>query len=86
MPGWIFGPAKGTTLYALALGWPGNGRLAVKSLGSDAGLLPQDPAEVSLLGQAGPLKFRREARALVVDLPQNKPCDHAWALKIVLRA
>ena len=78
--------AKGTTLYALALGWPENGRLAVKSLGSDAGLLPQDPAEASLLGQAGPLKFRREARALVVDLPQNKPCDHAWALKIVLRA
>ena len=77
---------KGKTLFATALGWPDNGHLAIKSLGTDAGLLSQDPAEVKLLGHAGPVQFRREAQAVVVDLPQNKPCDHAYVLKITPRA
>jgi alpha-L-fucosidase len=74
--------AKGGTLFATALGWPANGRLTIKSLGTEAGLLPHDPTEVKLLGHAGPLDFRREAQALTVNLPGAKPCDHAFVLKI----
>ena len=59
--------------------WP----LTIKSLGTDAGLLANDPAEVTLLGHAGPLKFHRDARALVVELPEKKPCDHAYVLTVV---
>jgi alpha-L-fucosidase len=73
---------KGETLFAIALAWPEKGRLDVKSLGTDAGLLPQDPAEVRLLGHPVPLKFHRERQALVVDLPGNKPCEHAYVLRI----
>jgi len=77
---------KGATLFAIALGWPDSGRLAVKSLGTDAGLFTQDIAEMRLLGHAGPLRFRREPQALVVDLPEKKPCEHAYVLRITLRA
>jgi alpha-L-fucosidase len=73
---------KGKTLFAIVLAWPEQGRLEVKSLGKDAGLLPHDPREVKLLGHTAPLKFRREPQALVVDLPKTKPCDHAYVLKI----
>jgi alpha-L-fucosidase len=74
---------QGATLYAIALGWPEDGRLTIKSLGTDAGLLPHDPAAVSLLGHAGPLKFHRDAQALVVELPEQQPCDHAYVLTVV---
>lgn len=77
---------KDETLFAIALGWPDDGHLAIKSLGTDAGLFPQDPAEIRLLGDTVPLKFRREPQALVVDLPQHKPCEHAYVLRIPPRA
>ncbi len=73
---------KGGSLFAIALGWPENGRIAIKSLGRDAGLLAQDPEEVRLLGHAAPIAFRREPQALVVELPERKPCDHAYVLRI----
>lgn len=37
---------------------------------------------VELLGHAVPLKWTHEADGLVVELPEQKPCDHAVALKI----
>jgi alpha-L-fucosidase len=73
---------KGDALFAIALAWPDDGRLAIKSLGKNAGLLPSDPAAVSLLGHPAALQFRREQHALVVNLPRLKPCEHAYVLKI----
>ena len=70
--------AKGGALYAIALGWPADGRLVVKSLATAAGKI----SEVALLGDAGKLDWRQTGEGLIVTLPNKKPCDYALALKI----
>ena len=67
---------KGDTLYAVALAWPRDGKLVVKSLGT------RPVKSVELLGSSGELKWRREKNALVVDLPAQKPGDYAYAFRI----
>jgi len=69
---------KGDTLYALALAWPEDRRLVVRSLAAPAGKINA----VHLLGHAGPLDWRQTAEGLVVRLPEQKPCAHVFALKI----
>jgi alpha-L-fucosidase len=67
---------KGNTLYAIALAWPQDGRLIVKSLAT----VPVQSVE--LLGSRATLKWTRTAEGLVVELPAERPCDNAFALKI----
>src|SRR5450759_732948 len=73
---------RGNTLYAICLGWPGDGgTLTIRSLA--AGRAPEQLQAVSLLGYDGPLDWSRTPDGLVVRLPANKPCDHAYVLKLV---
>ena len=69
----------GKVLYAIALGWPTDGKLTVKSLAGAAGTIKA----VSLLGHEGKLDWTQTAGGLVVGLPAQKPCEYAFALKIV---
>jgi alpha-L-fucosidase len=73
---------KGETLYAIALGWPADGKLLVKSLAAGSGLYPRQIGKVELLGAREALKWNRNAEGLTVELPLQKPCEHAYALKI----
>ena len=68
----------GKTLYALALDWPKDGKLVVKSLASASGKI----SEVSLLGSGAKLDWTQTNEGLVVTLPAQKPCDYVFALKI----
>ncbi len=69
----------GKTLYAIALGWPEGGSLALRSL---RGLRAGPGAEVRLLGHPEPLRHHaREDGALVVEFPPAPPCAHAYALR-----
>jgi alpha-L-fucosidase len=70
---------KGDVLYAIALGWPEDRRLTVRSLAAAAGKI----ADVTLLGHAGDLPWSQTADGLVVTLPEEKPCEYAFALKIL---
>jgi alpha-L-fucosidase len=70
--------SKNGALYAIALGWPASGKLIVKSLASPAGSI----TAVALLGHTGHFEWQQTAAGLVVTLPEQKPCDHAFALKI----
>ncbi len=72
---------KGDTLYALAMGWPDNGTLTVRTLASASPGLVGTVKTVSLLGH-GDVPFTQTADGLVVTLPRTKPCDHVYALKI----
>jgi alpha-L-fucosidase len=72
---------KGDTLYAIALAWPGE-QLTIRSLGRAAGLLDRAIANVELLGHAGPLTWERDEHGLTIALPEQPPCQHAFALKI----
>src|SRR5208283_4543288 len=69
------------TLYAFAMGWPSEGKLVIRSLGKFLGVTGKI-SEVSLLGHTGALTWSHEADGLVVQLPEQKPCDYAVALKI----
>jgi alpha-L-fucosidase len=70
-----------TTLYAFVMGWPAEGKVTIRSLAK----LPAETGkinEVSLLGHSGPLKWTHGGEGLAVQLPEQKPCDYAVALRI----
>ncbi len=66
------------SLYAIALGWPSEGRLVVKTLGSTSGKI----SELTLLGHSGQLDWRQTAGGLSVTLPTQKPGETIFVLKI----
>ena len=73
---------RGKTLYAIALAWPENGKLTIKSLASGSGLYSGKINKVELLGSKAPLKWTQTAAGLVIELPAQKPSDYALALRI----
>ncbi len=74
--------AKSDSLYAIALGWPEDGKLTIRTLASGASAYPGEIGKLELLGASGALKFARGAEGLVVTLPEKKPNPYAFALKI----
>ena len=73
---------KGDAVYAIALGWPYANKLSIKAL-RENGELARPIKRVTMLGaSSNPLDFTRDALALTVSLPQEKPCNYAYALKI----
>ena len=72
---------KDGVLYALALGWPEDGRLVVKSLATPAGKV----SSVALLGHAGNLEWKQTDEGLVITMPEKKPCEYVFAFKIAGR-
>jgi alpha-L-fucosidase len=74
--------AKGETLYAIALRWPEDGKLVIKSLAAHSPLTKGAIREVKLLGSNARLKWQRTRDGLIIQLPATKPCDYAYALKI----
>jgi len=68
-------------LYVIALGWPEDGEIAIAPLGTARDSTPVE--RVDLLGHDGPLRYERTAAALTVQLPANRPCEHAVTLKVV---
>jgi alpha-L-fucosidase len=73
---------KDGRLYVIALGWPADGKLRIKSLARNSHLLPAEITKVDFLSAPGSLAFERTADALVVTLPARKPNDIAYALRI----
>jgi alpha-L-fucosidase len=76
---------SGRTLYAIALAWPAQPRLTVKSLALGSAQLAGEVARVELLGAKGPLRWTRANDGLRVELPAERPTEHALALRITLR-
>jgi alpha-L-fucosidase len=74
--------AKGGTLYAIALAWPQDGKLMVKSLAEGAPYWSGPVGRVELLGSKAALRWTRSAEGLAVDLPTERPCENALVLKI----
>ena len=69
---------KNDTLYAIALGWPDDGKLVIRSLADGAGKI----ATVSLLGHPGTVAWQQTADALVVTLPAEKISPYTCAVRI----
>jgi len=73
---------KGSTLYAIAMGWPDSGSYTIHTLAARAPGIVGQVKNVQILGVRSPVKWSCDADGLHVIVPSQKPCDHAFALKI----
>lgn len=69
---------KGNTLYAINLNWSETGTILIKSL-ADANI-----ENVSLLGSDAQLEWRMTSDGLHIQVPETRPCDHAYSYAITL--
>ncbi len=76
---------KGETLYASVLAWPKNGKVVIKTLAAGATIFAREVARIELLGSEAPVTFSRDANGLWVNMPEMKPNDFAYVLKITPR-
>ncbi len=72
---------NGKILYAICMDWPGN-KAVIETLGSNGKLQPNSIKTISLLGAKAPLAWEQQPEALIIQLPTEKPCDHAYVLRI----
>ena len=73
---------KGSTLYAIALGWPEDRKITIRSLAKPAGSDVNHIEAISLLGYDGKLDWQQTAEGLTVTLPEQKVSEYTAALKI----
>lgn len=73
---------KGSTLYAIAMGWPQDGQLLVRSLAKPSGENINNLTDVKLLGYDGKLEWKQTAEGLAVALPAQKVSEFTAALRI----
>ena len=69
--------------YAITLAWPTDGKLTIKNLKTDSINGPLEISRVELLGCEAPLEWTRDSEGLHIDVPSEKPCDHAFCFKVV---
>jgi len=72
---------KGAALYAFVMGWPEK-EAVVKALSTTSAGAPFKVRNVELLGFKGKVKWTQDEKGLTVELPPQKPSDHAIALKV----
>ncbi|MBV9125257.1 MAG: alpha-L-fucosidase [Planctomycetes bacterium] len=73
---------KGKVLYAIALGWPTDGKVTIQSLAAHSANYPDEVGNVELLGTDARLQWQREEKGLVISVPAKKPGKHAFVFKI----
>lgn len=73
---------KGKTLYAIALGWPEENKLVIRSLAKTDDAKQNQIKRVELLGHKGKLKFTQTTGGLAVELPGEKLSDLTCSLRI----
>ena len=72
---------RGNTLFAFVMGWPGK-KARVAPLATNGKHVKGKITGVELLGFSGRVKWAQDDEGLAVELPPEKPSDHAVALKI----
>jgi len=78
---------KDDVLYAIALDWPDE-NILIKSIAlhrQHVGLYETEIESVSMLGDGKELSWELTKEGLSVELPETKPCEHAFVFKIVRR-
>lgn len=72
---------KGSSLYAIELAWPSDGKAVIRSLGEGSvGKIKQ----VELLGSSEPLRFEQRADGLLLYLPAQAPTAYAACFRITM--
>jgi alpha-L-fucosidase len=73
---------KGRILYALALGQPAGGKLAIRTLAEGGKDAPTKISRIELLGHPGLLTWKRNRQALTLTFPRGHAFRHACVFKI----
>jgi alpha-L-fucosidase len=74
---------KGDTLYAIALGWPADGRFVITSLADGSTHYPRQIGKIDLLGAQSNLKWLRGPQGLEIQAPGTPPCKYAYTFRIL---
>jgi alpha-L-fucosidase len=74
---------KGKTIYAFVMGWPEKQTVINKPLATNGNVEKVKVRNVELLGFRGKVKWTQDEQGLTVQMPEQKPCDHAIALRII---
>ena len=75
---------KGNALYAVFCGWPGQ-TATIKSLGTGSEVGADAIARISMLGSQSGLSWSQDETGLKIETPADRPCAHAYTLKIELK-
>ena len=73
---------KGDILYAIALGWPTDGKIVIKSLGEKSANYPRPIRKVELIGSNSEVMWKRGAQGLEIQVPDTPPCKYAFSIRI----
>jgi alpha-L-fucosidase len=74
---------KGDALYAIALGWPPDGKFLITSLADGSANYPHRIAKVELLGSRSNLQWTRGTQGLEIQAPETLPCKYAYTFRIL---
>lgn len=77
--------ARGDTVYAIALGWPGPGRPLTLTAFADPAAADLEVTEVDVLGADAPAEWERDPVGLVVTTPREPAHSGAVVYRIRLR-
>ena len=72
---------KGDDLYTFILDWPGE-QAVIPALKAGSELYEGEITNVQLLGSDEKLEWTRSEEGLVIRLPDEKPCEHAFVFKV----
>ena len=72
--------SKGDVTYAISFGWPQDNHITIRTLNNMGPI--KNIQKVSLLGSPYPIRFHQDKDGLHLELPNEKPCDHAYSFKI----
>ncbi|MGB0081283.1 MAG: alpha-L-fucosidase C-terminal domain-containing protein, partial [Terracidiphilus sp.] len=70
-------------LYAIALGWPSNGELRIRSLARGLPYLKGPVCGVKMLGSDASFSWRQEVDGMYIQLPLQRPNEPAWTFRIM---
>lgn len=73
--------SKGDVVYAIALGWPADGKVTIKSLAKGSPDVEHEFKRVQMLGSQAKLKWTRDAAGMTINVPQ-KAGDYAYVFKM----
>ena len=72
---------RGNVVYAIVMNWPASGSVTLASFATGTPIAGEIE-RVELLGHGAPLPFKRDRAGLTIAFPPQRPCDHAYTLKI----
>jgi alpha-L-fucosidase len=76
---------KGKEMFAFLLAWPEEGWANIRSLKAGSNLPAEQIQVIHLLGMPDVMTWHQDELGLHVQMPAQKPCDHAYGLKIELK-